>query len=478
MRETASPPRPEGIPSWRAMTIGPLAPATWTLSLGVGLHATGWYMIAAAMPTAVLDLGGAALLSWTLTAFLVASIVGAASAGRLKAAHGGRRVLLGSTLVVVAGALLGAAAPGMELVVASRAVQGFGEGVILAMSYVLGRELFSNAAWPRLFAALAVAWAFAALAGPIAGGGLTDLVGWRAAFWGQLPLIALFAVLVVIVLPADRPTPAAAATRPPLGRLLFLGAGAMAVCLAGTAPGRLEAAALLAASALSFVQVFRLDARAAARVFPQPFLRLGHRVGVGLWIVVTLFLAEAAVAVYVPFLVQTGHGTSPTFVGYFVAIVALTWSAAAILVSGLTGRAADAALVAGPVCNAVGLAMVAWTLHLPSLVPLGIALAVIGTGFGLCYTTLSQRILAAARAGEEDITSGAVPTLESLGAAVGAALAGLVGNALGFAESVGGPGALAAGQATIALSAIVGLLPVAGAVMLVRLDRRAVPSRA
>ena len=43
-----------------------------------------------------------------------------------------------------------------------------------------------------------------------------------------------------------------------------------------------------------------------------------------------------------------------------------------------------------------------------------------------------QRILAAAQPGQEDTTAAGIPTLQGLGGAISAALAGLAGNAMGL----------------------------------------------
>ena len=50
--------------------------------------------------------------------------------------------MLAGGIVVTAGGLLAAAAPGIALVLVGRVLQGLGEGVLVALSYALVRELF------------------------------------------------------------------------------------------------------------------------------------------------------------------------------------------------------------------------------------------------------------------------------------------------------------------------------------------------
>jgi hypothetical protein len=60
----------------------------------------------------------------------------------------------------------------------------------------------------------------------------------------------------------------------------------------------------------------------------------------------------------------------------------------------------------------------------------------VGAGFGLCWGTLSQLLMNVSTIEERDKTSALLPTLQSAGYAIGAAVFGAVANAGGFAEGV------------------------------------------
>jgi hypothetical protein len=60
------------------------------------------------------------------------------------------------------------------------------------------------------------------------------------------------------------------------------------------------------------------------------------------------------------------------------------------------------------------------------------ALIAVGSGFGLSYAFFTEHVIGLSPEGERDVTAGAVPTLENICSAMGAALAGLLGNAAGF----------------------------------------------
>jgi hypothetical protein len=56
----------------------------------------------------------------------------------------------------------------------------------------------------------------------------------------------------------------------------------------------------------------------------------------------------------------------------------------------------------------------------------------LGAGIGQCWPFIALRIMGGARAGEETVAASSVPTVQQMGFALGAAIAGLVANASGL----------------------------------------------
>ena len=144
---------------WRDLLLGPKKAAVWTICLGVALHAFNWFVVNTITPSAVLELGRPELLSWVTAFYLVFSIVGSSGAAFLKARLGLRTVLIGSSLLAMVGSLIIAAAPNMEVLLAGRIVQGFAEGIVMALCYVIAADVVGEEALPSLFGLLAVVWA-------------------------------------------------------------------------------------------------------------------------------------------------------------------------------------------------------------------------------------------------------------------------------------------------------------------------------
>jgi MFS family permease len=418
----------------RRQNLAPLV----LVNLGVGLHATIWYMATTAMPSAVEELHGAAYLSWATSLYLMTSILGGAMLAPLKSRFGPRSSMMAAGLIVIAGGVIAGLAPSIGYILAGRAIQGLAEGFLLALSYSLVRELFDNALVPRVGGVEAVTWALAVTLGPLLGGVLTDLGTWRLAFFGSavLPLPMMALGWIILRHQPHLPTRQSA----PLLRLLLLAIGVMAIAIAdrfsAAFPGRLFGHLLGASAVLLGIVLIgltlTLDRRSAGKLFPSAFPGMKHAVSLGLWVMVLMALSEAAVYVYGPYILQVYRGLPPTAAGYFGAIHALAWSISAMLVAPLAARWHNLSILAGPTFLALGLAGLGFTLAASPLALIGIALVLIGSGFGVSYSFLMQRVMAATEPGEEDATSAATSTLWGMGGAVSAAVAGLIGNAIGL----------------------------------------------
>lgn len=438
--------------------------ATVTLCLGVALFAFNAFLVSTSLPTAVREIGGVAVIAWATTIYLVLSIVGGAAAARLKARFGARATLIVSAVLFLAGTLIAAQASSMTGILIGRALQGIGEGVIAALCYALIPELFPGRLIAKVFGAEAVVWATAAFGGPLLAGFVTETVSWRAAFLINVPVIAIFIALVLMVVP--RSSADEARVPMPMLRLAVIGGGVMLVALAGIAAMPVwKGALVLLAAALLIVTVIR-DRTSAAPLLPSDAFSPRTRVGVGLWIIFLMPLAQASTAVYLVLTVQTLWGLGATVAGIFNACLALAWSFFAIAVASL-GPGANRArfIAAGPMLLVAGLATVVAGLVIDQPVVALIGQIVIGAGYGIAWGFLSQTVMEGARAGERDRASASVPTLQSAGYALGAAIAGLVANASGY--TVADAGAVRSAAITVfTASATIGLLAVTAGLVL------------
>ncbi len=432
--------------TWSELFRGRRAAYTLILALGIGLHAIDVFIIATVMPAVVADIGGAAFYTWATMLYMVASIMGAASGGAVKAALDARYGYIAAALTFLAGSVGCAVAPNMALLLLARAVQGAGGGLIMAFAMMLVRELYPAEIRTRMLSAISAMWGIAALLGPTVGGVFSEIGWWRGAFWAGVPVIVLFTALAWRTLPDSRPEGGAPGF--PLRRLALLATGVLSVGLSGQVAPLAARLALVAAAIVRVGQAFRLDGRAANRLFPSHPLSIGNRVGTAYWMLFLFSMTHAPIGVFLPLVVQVLHGGSALLAGYFNTVLALTWTAGALLSSGLRGRAVRVVIILGPLCVTGGVAGQALLVVEGPLLALAGCVALTGFGIGLCLAHIVNWTMSAASAGEEAVTASSITTVRAMGIAFGAALAGLVANAAGLGAGVS-PATVAAAAAWV-----------------------------
>ncbi|HVV08911.1 MFS transporter [Amycolatopsis sp.] len=138
---------------------------------------------------------------WALTAFALALGGTLVVAGRSGDRFGRRRLLRIGLLVLAGGSLLSGCAPVWPVLLAARVVQGAGAGLAVPNAFAI---ISATAAAPlrnRLFAAVACGGGIGVVGGALAGGVITQNLGWRWVFLLPIP----FALAVVLVAPQVLP---------------------------------------------------------------------------------------------------------------------------------------------------------------------------------------------------------------------------------------------------------------------------------
>ncbi|QDZ06286.1 MFS transporter [Sphingomonas panacisoli] len=145
-----------------------------------------------ALPAIGRDLqASAADLQWTINAYLLPLSALLLLGGAAGDHFGRRRMLVGGIVLFAAASLACAAAPGLELLLAARVVQGIGAAMLMPNSLSILSHAFSGEDKGRAVGTWAAVGAIASAFGPPLGGWLVDAVGWRAIFYINLPVAAL-----------------------------------------------------------------------------------------------------------------------------------------------------------------------------------------------------------------------------------------------------------------------------------------------
>ncbi len=421
---------------WRALARPEWLAALAVLLGGVLLQSMSVLMLATVLPTIVGELGGAALMHWPTTAFVASSIVAATCTGLLTAVIGARTTFCVGAFIFGMGAVLCSLATAMAWVIAGRFVQGFGGGLLIAVAYVLVRNTFPEHIWPRVLSLLSGMWSVSILVGPLAGGAFARYGDWRGAFVAVTAMAALLAFGAFRVLPATPPDRSGPPPRVPADRVALI-----CLAIAGTSSASIVAtplakAALIAGAFAALAAMVAIDHRAEAPLLPSDAFSISTPTGMGLWLALLLSITYSPLQIYVPIFLQRLHGLDPLGAGYAVAGASLGWTAAAIVVAGAQDRVPGRLIVAGPIVMAAGLAAVAWLMPVRPVFAVVPAIVLVGAGIGMCWVFVAQRVMSDARKGEETVAASSIATVQQMGFAVGAAIAGLVANASGLADDV------------------------------------------
>lgn len=166
-------------------------------------------IIATALGRIVEDFNAFDSLSWIVTAYLLTTTITVPIAGKLSDLFGRRTILLIGIAIFVGASLLSGLAGNVEQLIAWRAVQGIGGGIITANAFTIIGDLFAareRGRWQGLFGAV---FGLSSVVGPLLGGWLTDgqhifglTTDWRWTFFINVPIgIAAF-VLIALFCPA------------------------------------------------------------------------------------------------------------------------------------------------------------------------------------------------------------------------------------------------------------------------------------
>jgi EmrB/QacA subfamily drug resistance transporter len=289
-------------------------------------------------------------LQWVVNGYLLPLgallLLGGAAGDRF----GRRRLLIAGTSLFAVASVMCAGAPSMAWLLAGRGLQGIGSALLMPSSLAILGATFSGEAKGRAVGIwAAVSAAFAAI-GPVLGGWLIDMAGWRAIFLINLPL-ALGAIALALRFVRDDPSDRDGVKLDLLGgALATLGLGALTWGLTiGSGGGGSGADGwtplallLLAVGALLLASFVWIEKRRGERAM-MPLALFGSKLFVGLSLLtLLLYGALGALLVLVPYVLIRAFGFGATEAGLsllpFAAVVALASPAMGALAGRIGAR--------------------------------------------------------------------------------------------------------------------------------------------
>jgi MFS transporter, DHA2 family, methylenomycin A resistance protein len=133
--------------------------------------------------------GGVSELQWVVSTYTIAFAAFILTAGALGDRLGAKKIFMVGFAIFTAASLGCALAPTSAFLIASRAVQGLGAAILVPNSLALLNHAYpSTTERGRAVGVWAAGASLALTAGPLVGGGLIALAGWRSIFLVNLPI--------------------------------------------------------------------------------------------------------------------------------------------------------------------------------------------------------------------------------------------------------------------------------------------------
>ncbi|MDM4719815.1 MFS transporter [Micromonospora sp. WMMA1363] len=381
-----------------------------------------FYALNLALPAMAAELGTSTTdLQWVVSGYILAQAAFLVPGGKLGDILGRKRVLLAG-LVVFGVASLGAGlAPTAPVVIAFRIVQGGGAGIVYPLAFAVITDVFPGRQAKRAIGNAYGIGAVSLALGPLLGGGVTELIGWRSVLLVNLPLsvVALAAVAGWLRESRDPTVPRSIDLPGLVAVVLAIAAVTIAVDRVRAWPPAAPPA--LAVGGLLLLAVFVL--REQRTTNPLVRLDLFHD---RRYVIVTLMGMIANIAFVVAVFATTIHlqqvrDYSPFVAGVAVLAASISGGVSGPLAGRLSERLGVPLLIAtATMVGACGLLVVSFG---GDLGPYLLGLAVTGLGYrtGFTLTNLgTQAMVPAERAGEASGVTLAV-LLTGSGIAVAAA---------------------------------------------------------
>ncbi|GAA3124810.1 MDR family MFS transporter [Streptomyces rectiviolaceus] len=389
-------------------------------------------IVSPAMPTIVGDLGGMEHLSWVVTAYMLATAASTPIWGKLGDMYGRKGVFLTSIVIFLLGSVLSGMAQDMGQLIGFRAVQGLGAGGLMVGVMAIIGELVSPRERGKYMGMMTGVMAVAMIGGPLVGGTITDHLGWRWAFYINLPLgaVALAMVTAVLHLPKKKAE----------GRIDYLGAALLTVGISSlvlvTTWGGTEYAwtstvimELIAIGVVALISFVIVQKKAAEPILPLHIFRSLNFTLMSVIGFITGFVMFGAM-LFLPLYQQAVQGASATNSGLLLLPMLLSM----MVVSFFSGRFTTSTgkykifPIAGTVLMVIGLFLLSQMDTDTSRFTSGLYMAVLGAGMG-CLMQITMLVAQnSVEMKDMGVASSSATLFRTLGSSFGVAIMGALFN--------------------------------------------------
>jgi EmrB/QacA subfamily drug resistance transporter len=387
-------------------------------------------IVSTALPRIVGDLGGVAHLSWVVTAYILASLVVTPFYGKLGDMYGRKKFFVVAIVIFLAGSALSGLSQSMAELIAFRAIQGLGAGGLMVGAMATLGDIVAPRERGRYMSYMMVVMMLATIAGPLAGGFITENFSWRWIFYINIPVggAALVYIISTLHLPPKR-----VSHRVDYVGGALLGLAATSLVLLATwggteyrwGSGQIIGLALIAAAAA--VAFCLVELRVAEPILP---LHVFKNRNFSLTMALTFLtgLAMFGALTFLPLYQQTVQGASPTVSGLMLTPMMIGVTITSIVAGQVTTRTGRYKIfpILGGAIMGLGMFLLTGLDVSTTRLTSGIYYVVLGLGMGFLMQMVSLIAQNSVEQKDMGVASSARMFFQQIGGSLGVAAFGAV----------------------------------------------------
>ena len=366
------------------------------LIVGMFVAVLSGTVVSTSMPVIIADLGGTqSQYTWVITASLLATAVSTPIWGKL-ADLVDRKVLVQISLILfTVGTVIAGFSTDTNMLIAVRVVQGIGVGGLMSLVMIAVALIISPRERGKYMGVVGGIMALGTIGGPLLGGLLTDVWGWRSNFFVGVPFAILALVLLQFTLHLPKPQRGTKVSIDYFGIvLLAVGVSTLLIWVSmggnqfdwdsGTSIA-LIAIAVVAIAAFITVEFFVKEPIVPMTLFRNRTFTLSVIASIAIG--VSMFATSVFLAQYF----QLARGATPTESGLMTIPMIIGQMGASIIIGQLVSRFGKwkGWMITGSILATIGVSLMA-TLRYDTPFPLvAVYMFVLGAGLGMVMQNLT-----------------------------------------------------------------------------------------
>jgi EmrB/QacA subfamily drug resistance transporter len=394
------------------------------------------HVVSTALPTIVGEFGHLERFGWIGSAYLLSLSAVMPVYGKLGDLFGRKYVMMTAIAIFTVGSAVCGLAVSMNTLIAARVLQGLGGGGIMVSVFAVTADLFEPRQRARYQSYSSLVLMASSAIGPVLGGIMSDLFGWRSIFLINVP-IGIFALTgLFLMLPYRKPL------RHP--KIDYVGALLLALTITSivlTADGNELFGSLFSVQTLGLVAFGVLCASLwvfVERRVPEPIIPLNLFRNSTFTLLVVMAVMSGGIAIgmvnYFALFLQTTTGLSPSAAGLFFVLHTgglVGGSLTAGRIISKTGRYKPFA-IASLSCSAIAFALLSLLHAGTPILVIGALMMLHGIGIGLSQQVPIIGVQNAALRRDVGAATGAVTLSRMGGASIAISIYGaIIGSQLG-----------------------------------------------